>query len=236
MKRMKDEWKDNEKWSFIKWSLVKITLKHNLGLFILSFETINTLHTWKFILIERGYLDWRAFSLRKFFVINEGRCLLSSAKILDKSFTCSEWIFKCIIGQSKNEKERKKKNDSRVKTRKGGLEQKWENFQRLVGEANRRIKGQRSDSIRNLYVVFYLSQNQKFELFVPECLPSNSQTYQGWVLTPVKLPYSGTKKMDPFKMLDFQRIHFLEKGLGNVPPLLFNQIVKINLLSQIIRF
>ena len=68
MKRMRDEWKDNEKWSFIKWSLVKITLKHNLGLFILSFETINPgLHyvPEKSILIERGYLDWRAFSLRK---------------------------------------------------------------------------------------------------------------------------------------------------------------------------
>ena len=68
MKRMRDEWKDNEKWSFIKWSLVKITLKHNLGLFILSFETINLgLHyvPEKSILIERGYLDWRAFSLRK---------------------------------------------------------------------------------------------------------------------------------------------------------------------------
>ena len=33
MKRMRDEWKDNEKWSFMKLSLVKITLKHNLGLF-----------------------------------------------------------------------------------------------------------------------------------------------------------------------------------------------------------
>ena len=32
-----------------------------------------------------------------------------------------------------------------------------------------------------------------------------------WVLTSVKLPYSGTKKMDPFKMLDFQRIHLFQK-------------------------
>ena len=31
------------------------------------------------------------------------------------------------------------------------------------------------------------------------------------VLTPVKLPYSGTKKMNLFKMLDFQRIHFSRK-------------------------
>ena len=41
MKRMRDEWKDNEKWSFIKMILSQITLKYNLGLFILSFETIN---------------------------------------------------------------------------------------------------------------------------------------------------------------------------------------------------
>ena len=42
--------------------------------------------------------------------------------------------------------------------------------------------------------------------------------------------------MNLFKMLDFQRIHFFKKGFGNVPPLVLNQIVKINLLSQIIRF
>ena len=37
----RDKWKHNEKWSFMKWSLVKITLKHNLGLLILSFGTPN---------------------------------------------------------------------------------------------------------------------------------------------------------------------------------------------------
>ena len=40
-----------------------------------------------------------------------------------------------------------------------------------------------------------------------------------WVLTLVKLPYLGTKKMNLFKMLDFQRIHFSRKGLENEPPL-----------------
>ena len=44
-------------------------------------------------------------------------------------------------------KKENEKRDSRVKTRKGGLEQKRENFRRLVGEANRRTKGQQSDSI-----------------------------------------------------------------------------------------
>ena len=45
------------------------------------------------------------------------------------------------------------------------------------------------------------------------------------------------EKLNLFKMLDFQKNSFFQKkGLGNVPPLLLNQIVKINLLSQIIRF
>ena len=39
------------------------------------------------------------------------------------------------------EKKEKRKNDSRVKTRKGSLEQKQKNSQRLIGEANRRMKG-----------------------------------------------------------------------------------------------
>ena len=64
MKRMRDEWKDNEKWSFMKWFLGQITLKYNLGLFILSFGTINLDLRYipeKSILIECGYLDWRGF-------------------------------------------------------------------------------------------------------------------------------------------------------------------------------
>ena len=45
------------------------------------------------------------------------------------------------MGKSKNEKNEKEKRDSRVKTRKGGVEQKQENFQRLVGRVNKRMKG-----------------------------------------------------------------------------------------------
>ena len=37
-------------------------------------------------------------------------------------------------------KKEKRKNDSRVKTRKGGLEQKQENFQRLMGRATEKWK------------------------------------------------------------------------------------------------
>ena len=64
-----------------------------------------------------------------------------------------------------------RKNYSRVKTRKGSLEQKRENFWSLMGEANRRMKGQWPDSIRSLYEVLYPFQNQKFELLVQNAFP-----------------------------------------------------------------
>ena len=141
----------------------QITLKYSFGPIIFSFETINPGLYYvpeKSILIKHGYLDWRAFSLRKFFVINKGCCLLSSAKILDIPFTCSGWIFKCIIGQSKKKKW-KRKNDSRVKIRKGSLEQKRENFQRLTGKANKRMKSQQSWSIWSLIGFLNPFQHQK---------------------------------------------------------------------------
>ena len=100
-----------------------------------------------------------------------------------------------------------------MKTRKGSLEQKRENFWSLTGEANKRMKGQRSNSIRNLYEVLYPSQNQKFELFVPKCLPSNSRTYHGgsWCLSNCHIQKLKKWWMNLFKMLDFQRTHFLKK-------------------------
>ena len=176
----------NERWMKGQWKMIfhemilgLITLKHSLGLLILSFETLNPgLHyvPKKSILIERGYLDWRVSSLRKFFCNQQGCCLFSSAKILDKPFTYSRWIFECIIRQSKNENG---KCDSRVKTRKGSLEQK-QKFWRLTGGANERMKGQRPDSIRSLYEVLYPFQNQKIEPSVPKCFPLNSRVYHGW--------------------------------------------------------
>ena len=85
------------------------------------------LRTWK-VHFDQSVDTWteELFPWGNFFVINKGCCLLSSAKILDKPFTCSGWIFKCIIRQSKQKKKkrkkemkwkRKRKNDSRVKTR-----------------------------------------------------------------------------------------------------------------------
>ena len=103
------------------------------------------------------------------------------------------------------------KNDSRVKTRKGSLEQKWENYWSLMGEANGRMKRQRPDNIWIFYEVFYPLQNQKFELLVSECPPPEFSSLSRWVLTLVKLPYSEITKMNLFKMLDFQRILFSKK-------------------------
>ena len=131
----------------------------------------------------------------------------------------------------------KRKRDSRVKTRKDGLEQKRENFWSPMGEANRRMKGQWPGSIRNLYEVFYPRQNQKFELLVLERLPSNSRVYHGgsWRLSNCHIQ-ERKKKKNLFEMLDFQRIHFSKKGLWKRAISLLNQIVKMSLLSQIIRF
>ena len=107
MRRKRDEWKDNEKWSFTKWSLVKITLKHNLGLFYPFFRNLKprpTLRTWKVHFDWTWTLGLKSFLPWEIFHNQQGCCLFSSAKILDKPFTCSGWIFECIIGQSKNEK------------------------------------------------------------------------------------------------------------------------------------
>ena len=107
--KKKDEWRDNEKWSFKKWSLVKITLKYNLSLFILSFKTINPdLHYIPKSSFRLNVDTWtEEVFLWKIFVINEAVVFFSSAKVLDKSFTCSEWIFECIIGQSKKWKKKR---------------------------------------------------------------------------------------------------------------------------------
>ena len=71
-----------------------------------------------------------------------------------------------------------KKCDSRVKTRKGSLEQKRK-ISKTHGRSEQKNERQRADSIQILYEVFYPRQNQKFKLLVPERLPSNSRVYHG---------------------------------------------------------
>ena len=154
-------------------------------LFFWNHEPWPVLRTWKvhfdwtWILGLKSFLPWEIFHNQ------QGCCLFSLAnKNPDQSFTCSGWILNCQVHNRivkkkwwKNEMERK--NDFRLKIREGNLEQKRENFWSLMGEANRRMKGQRPDNIWIFYEVFYPLQNQKFELFVPECLPSNSRVYHG---------------------------------------------------------
>ena len=75
-------------------------------LFFRNQEPWPTLRTWKvhfdwtWILGLKSFLPWEIFPNQ------QGCCLFSSAKILDKPFTCSGWIFKCIIGQSKKMKKK----------------------------------------------------------------------------------------------------------------------------------
>ena len=105
-----------------------------------------------------------------------------------------------------------------------------------MGEANRRMKGQRPDSIRSFYEVLYLFQNQKFDTSYSRMTSPEFPSLSQWVLTPIKLSYSRTKKMNLFKMLDFQRIHFFRKRPWKCAISSLNQIVEISLLSRIIRF
>ena len=89
----------------IKMILGLITLKHSLGLSILSFGTINPGLRYipeKSILIEHGYLDWRGFSLENFHL---KIILINHSSIWDEL-----WIFKCIMGQSKKKMKNEKKN------------------------------------------------------------------------------------------------------------------------------
>ena len=103
-------------------------------------------------------------------------------------------------------------------------------------EANRRMKGQRPNNIRSLYEVLYPFQNQIFEPFVSEWLPLNSWVYHSgsWRLSNCHI--QERQKWIFLRCLIFKEFIFPEKFLRNVPPLLLNQIMKINLLSQIIRF
>ena len=87
-----------------------ITLKHSLGILILSFETPNPDLVYipkKPILIECGYLDWRVFFLEKFlfFIINRAVVFFPQPKFLVNYSPVRDEFFECIIGQSKNEKE-----------------------------------------------------------------------------------------------------------------------------------
>ena len=82
-----------------------------------------------------------------------------------------------------------------------------------MGEANRRMKGQWSDSIWILYEVLYLLQNQKFKLLVPERLPSNSWVYHGgsWRLSNYHIQ---ERKKESFKDTWFSKNSFFQKKMA----------------------
>ena len=178
------------------------------------------------------------FRLKRFFLENfSAKIILINLSPVRDEF----WIVKCIIGQSKKWWKKKRKNEKENvilgwKPEKGSLEQKWENFQRLAGGANRRMKGQRSDSIRSIYEVLTPFKIDKSEPPIQESPPPNSRVYHNgsWLLSNCHIQEQ-KMKMNLFKMLDFQRIHFSKKGFKCATPLL-NQFVQINLLSQIIKF
>ena len=106
------------------------------------------------------------------------------------------------------------------KLEKGSLEQKWENFQRLTGRANKRMKSQQPGSIWSLHGFLNHFQNQKIWTFYSKSVFLEFLSLSRWVLTPVKLSYSKTsKKWILLRCLIFKKIIFPKEGLGNVPPL-----------------
>ena len=60
----------------------------------------------------------------------------------------------------KKEKEKKKNVTLGWKPEKGSLEQEWENFQKLAGRANKKMKGQQSDSTQSIHEVLNPFQNR----------------------------------------------------------------------------
>ena len=108
--------------------------------------------------------------------------------------------------QSKNEK-----MTLGWKPEKGGLERKQENFRRLMGRANKRMKGQQPGSIQSLFEILNHFWNQKIWTYY-------SRLYsESWHL--IKSSYSGTRKMNLLRCLIFKEFFFLERDLENLTPL-----------------
>ena len=96
-----------------------------LGLLILSFGIPNPgLHyvPKKSVLIKYGYSNWRGFSLSDFFCNQQSCCLFSSAKFLINHSPVRDEFLNFRVHNRTMKKMKKKKHDSRLKTRKGGLE------------------------------------------------------------------------------------------------------------------
>ena len=115
----------------------------------------------------KSFLPWEIFHNQ------QGCCLFSSAnKNLDQSFTYLRWILNCQVHNRTIEKWKRmkmKKCDSRVKTRKGSLEQKWKKKSKTHGRSKKKNERQRPNNIRILYEVLYPFQDQKPS--IPKCFP-----------------------------------------------------------------
>ena len=130
--------------------------------------------------------------------------------------------------------EKKKKHDSRVKTQKWRSKAKTKKFSKTNGQSQQ--KNEKSTTRKYLKpprVPQPLPKSKSLNLLSKNAFPQISSLSR-WVLTLVKFPYS--KKMNLFKMFDFQRILVFKKRPWIRATPLLNQIVRINLLSQIIKF
>ena len=143
------------------------------------------------------------------------------------------WILNFRVRNGTIKEKKMKKSDSGVKTQKGSLE--WKrNLKRLMDGANKRMKGQQPRSIGSLHGFLNPFQNRRIWTFYPIMHFLNSRVYHGgsWRLSNCHI--QGLEKWIFLRCLIFKKFLFLEKALNTCHP--FNQTVKINLLSQIIRF
>ena len=113
----------------------------------------------------------------------------------------------------------KKEQDSRVKTWKGSLKRKRENFWRFMGRANKRMKratiGQHQ---KHLWDPQTLPKSKNLNLLFKSAFPK-FLSLSRWVLTPVKLSYSETRKKWIFlRCLIFKKFVFQKKTLETCHP------------------
>ena len=177
---------------------------------------------------------WENFHNKK------GCCLYSPAEVIliNRSPVRDKfWILKCIIRQSKKWKMMKKeKHDSRVKTRKGQsraetinfFEDSWveqtKEWRAAIGQHPKPLWGHLPFPKAKFWTLCSRMPSVEF--------PNLSR----WVLTPVKLSYSRTKKKwIILRCLLFKEFIFLEKALEMCHPFFFGKknSLKIKHLKKI---
>ena len=133
------------------------------------------------------------------------------------------WIFECIMGQSKK---KRKKCDSRVKTQKDSLEQKWEDSKDSWTEQTEEREGNdrtAPEAFMRSSTPFKTEKSEPSFLRVPS---PNFWVYHGRSYRLSNCHIQKLEKMNLFKDAWFSKNLFFEKKDLNVPPLCSTQLWK----------